>query len=288
VRPGPAIIDAHVHIWDPARISYPWLSRVPTLDRPFLLDDYLAALGDAALEAMVFVECDAAPEAVTDEARWVSTIAVSDGRLRAIVASAPLERGDAAKGVLDELCADALVKGIRRIIQFEADPDFCVRPGFVKGVRALAGYALTFDICIAWHQLGRAFKLASAAPETTMVLDHIAKPPIASGQMDSWLQGLRKLASLPNVHCKLSGVATEADHGSWTRDQLLPYIDAAFESFGVERLMFGGDWPVTTQAILLDDWIGFMREYMQQFTEQDNRKFWRDNANAIYRLGLAS
>jgi L-fuconolactonase len=282
----PTIVDAHVHFWDPGRISYPWLSGVPALDHPLLLDDYLVALGENPIEAMVFVECDAAPGAVIEEAHWISTIASSDPRLRAVVASAPLERGDAARDVLDELCTNSLVKGIRRIIQFEADPDFCVQPGFVKGVRSLADLGLTFDICIAWHQLERVFELASAAPETTMVLDHIGKPPIVSGQMEPWLQGLRKLASLPNVHCKLSGVATEADHASWTRDQLLPYMDAAVECFGFEKLIFGGDWPVATQAISLADWIEFMRDYMQQFSEQKNRKFWRDNANTIYRLGL--
>ena len=117
-----------------------------------------------------------------------------------------------------------------------------------------------------------------------MILDHIGKPNIKDGVMQPWAQQMHELARFPNVHCKISGVATEADHKGWSPDQLRPYIDIALESFGMDRVMYGGDWPVSTQAIEYTRWIEILEDVLQGVDEADKRKFWRENAVRFYRL----
>ena len=160
----------------------------------------------------------------------------------------PWKTGDRAADALDRLAEIPQVKGVRRIVQFESDLDFCLRPDFVRGVQLLERYGLSCDICISHEQLANTIELVRQCPNITFVLDHIGKPDIAAGLMEPWKSELSELARIPNVHCKLSGTVTEADHQAWTRDDLMPYIDHVVESFGFDRVMFGGDWPVVLNA----------------------------------------
>ena len=280
------IIDSHLHLWDPGRLPYPWLDSVPALRRPFLRDDFDAATAGIALEAMVFVQCEVAFDAFEAEAEFVAAEALADPRIKGLVAWAPLEKGRAVEADLASLSRHAILRGIRRIIQFEPDLDFCLRPDFVEGVRTLADFGLTFDICVDRRHLANTIRFAAQVPDVPMVLDHIGKPDIRSGTFEPWRNELRTLASLPHIHCKISGVATEADHAAWREDDLRRYIDAAIETFGFDRVMFGGDWPVATQAIAYRDWVGLLDRALAGVPEQDRRKLWRDNARAFYRLDL--
>src|SRR5258706_10594193 len=142
------IVDTHLHIWDTHLINYPWLKDVELLNRPYLLDEYNRACGDVAVECMVFVQAEADFAQFMREAEWVDSVANTDSRLQGIVAWAPLEKGHAARADLEKLVAMPRVKGIRRIIQFEPDLEFCLRPDFVRGVNTLPDYNLSFDICI--------------------------------------------------------------------------------------------------------------------------------------------
>jgi L-fuconolactonase len=142
------IVDTHLRVWDLKRLHYPWLEAVPPLNRTFLLEDYKRATGPLQVAKMVFVQCECLPSEYRDEVRWVSEVAREDGRIQGIVSWAPLEKGEAVLPELAELSRNPLVKGIRRIIQFEADADFCLRPDFIRGVRLLPRFGWTFDICI--------------------------------------------------------------------------------------------------------------------------------------------
>ncbi|MHB0859344.1 MAG: amidohydrolase family protein, partial [Anaerolineae bacterium] len=146
--PSFPIVDTHLHVWDPNHLRYPWLDAIPLLNKPYLLADYDAACGDVPVAQMVFVQAEADFAQFREETAWVTELARQDPRLAGIVSWAPLERGDAVRGDLERLAQNPLVKGIRRIIQFEVDPAFCLRPGFVEGVQALPDYGLCFDLCI--------------------------------------------------------------------------------------------------------------------------------------------
>ena len=133
--PNFPIVDTHLHIWDLKRLRYPWLDNVPMLNRDHLIEEYRKICGPVQVAKMVFLQCECEQAQFQDEADWVTEVAAIDQRIRGIVPWAPLEKGDAAHAELAKLASNPLIKGIRRIIQFEADPEFCMKPDFVKGVQ---------------------------------------------------------------------------------------------------------------------------------------------------------
>ena len=282
--PTHPIIDTHVHCWDPQLIRYPWLGDIPRLNRPYLLRDYRAATQSVDVESMVFVQCDAEFSAFRQEASWVAELAKVEPRIAALVAWAPLEKGGAVRADLAALKQHALLRGIRRILQSEPDLEFCLRPAFMDGVRALREFDLSFDICIDHRHLANILTFVERIPGVPMILDHIAKPDIKGGRLQPWERQMRELARFEHVSCKISGVATEADHQHWTREQLKPYIEIALDAFGFNRVMFGGDWPVSTLAIRYAQWIEVLDEVLHGVGKADQRKFWHDNAARIYRI----
>jgi L-fuconolactonase len=212
------VIDAHIHLWDPGVLEYPWLPDA--LRRPHVAFDGRA----------VVVEADA----VGDELRWLEGL---DG-VEAIVAHAPLEE----PCDLAALAERPLVRGVRRLLQGEPDALFdAVR----DNVRALAEHELPFDACITQDQLHKLTALVGACDETTFVLDHCGKPRA----LDPWRADLSELASRENVVCKLSGLTTEV-----TGD-VRPYLEHALQVFGPERCLFGSDWPVASLTTTYEQWL---------------------------------
>jgi L-fuconolactonase len=215
-RPGAGVIaDAHVHFWDPGRLHYDWLPD--ELRRPFLPGDY-----DGGADALVFVQADCRADEGLAEVEWVSSL----GAVAAIVAFAPLEEDP-------QLEFPPIVRGVRRLLQGQPDALF---DAVVPGVRRCA----VFDACVTQDQLPRLTTLAARCPETTIVLDHLGKPRA----LDPWRDDLARLAELPNVRCKLSGL--EAELGPrWTLEQVRPFLERALDVFGPERCLYGSDWPLT-------------------------------------------
>jgi L-fuconolactonase len=279
--PSFPIVDSHLHLWDPQRLTYPWL--FDPLDRAFLPADFRAASAGVEIESLVFLECDAVIGQAYDEAQQVLAWAQEEPRIAAMVCNAPIERGNAARADLERLAATEKVRGIRRIYQDQPDPAWCLRQDFVTGVRALADYGLSFDLCLKHPQLQSTIGLVDACPNVPMVLDHIAKPGIAAGLMQPWADQMRDLARRENVVCKLSGVATEAGP-DWTPATLRPYMDVALEAFGPSRIMFGGDWPVSTLRITYPAWVALVDEVIADLSETEQRQIFRDTARAFYRL----
>ena len=278
------IVDAHVHLVEPERLSYGWMAAAPSLNRRLLPAHFLRAAAPVEIEKFVFVEVDVDPPLHLAEAEWVAELAGKEPRLAGMVASLPLERGKAIAPDLEKLLRHECLRGIRRLIQGEADPDFCVRPDFIAGLTLLAPHDLSFDICVYHHQLPAAIRMVRQCPEVRFVLDHIGKPAIRDGLIDPWRQHMSELAALENVWCKISGVATEADHAKWTRDQLKPYIAHAIECFGFDRVMFGGDWHVCELAIQYPDWVGVVDWVVEGASDAETRKLYRENAISFYRL----
>jgi L-fuconolactonase len=282
--PDFAIIDSHVHLCDPRRLGYGWTKNAPSLNRQVLPDDLMRAASPVKIDRFVFVEVDVDFPQHVKEAEWIAELARSDQRLAGMVAALPLERGKAVAGELEELRQHKVLKAIRRLIQNQPDPDFCIRPEFIAGLKLLAPYDLAFDICVFHHHLPNVIKMVAQCPEVRFVLDHIGKPAIKAGQIDPWRQHLKELAALPNVHCKISGVSTEADHKNWTREQLKPYIAHAIDTFGFDRVMYGGDWHVLELAGTYPQWVEIVDWVVENATPEEKRKLYRDNAESFYRL----
>jgi L-fuconolactonase len=277
------IVDAHVHLYDPGVIRYAWMAGKPLFESPHGMAELDAARGGIEVDALVWVEVDADPGQFLQEASYVAGLAERDPRIRGMVAHAPLERGAAVTSDLEKLAAHELCRGVRRLLQDEADAEFCLRPGFIEGVKLLPRFDLSFDICVRHHQLASAVELARRCPEVRFVLDHIGKPAIRDGLLDPWRNHIKDLAALPNVHCKLSGVITEADHANWTPEHLRPYLDHVIESFGFERLMYASDWPVSEQTHRYPEWVAILDD-LTAGSQTEIRNLFRDNAVAFYRL----
>ena len=277
------IVDTHVHLWHPKQLRYAWLKQVPLLNRPFLLKDYDDAIGDLEVESMVFVQCDTHPDDGLKETSWVTSLAAGDARIRGIVAWAPLEVGDCVAAFVEKLAEESLVKGIRRLIQGES-VDFCIQPNFIDGVKTLSRHGLSFDLCIFHPQLANAIRLVEQCPDVQFILDHIGKPDIKNQLFEPWKQEIKVLADFPNVHCKISGVVTEADHDNWSLDNVEPYIDHVIACFGFDRVIYGSDWPVSTLATDYRRWVETLQASVSGCSPEELRKLFRDNAVRFYKL----
>lgn len=282
--PDYPIVDSHVHLADPKRFGYAWTKNAPSLNRQVLPEHLYGAAEPVKVDRFVFVEVDVDLPQHLAEAGWVADLARSDTRLAGMVAALPLERGKAIEPELDALREHGILRGVRRLIQNQADPEFCIRPQFIEGLKLLAAHDLSFDICIFHHHLPNTIKMVRQCPKVRFVLDHIGKPGIKAGLVDPWRQHLKDLAAMPNVDCKISGVTTEADHKNWTREQLKPYIAHTIETFGFDRVMYGGDWHVSELAGTYPQWVEIVDWVVEGATAAEKRKLFRDNAIRFYRL----
>jgi len=283
--PNSPIVDAHVHLWDPRRFRMSWLDGNPILDTRYDLVEYNAHTEGVTVASMVYLQVEVEPPYALLEARWAAERARLDPRLAGIVPWAPLEYGERARVFITALVdIGPVIKGVRRLIQSEADPLFCLRPDFVRGVQLLPDYGLSFDLCINHRQLDSTIALVRQCPDTDFILDHCGKPNIREHMLDPWREQLRELAAFPNVMCKVSGLVTEADHQRWTPDDLAPYLMHVLEVFGEDRVVFGGDWPVVLQAATYRRWVETLDTLTADLSEQARRKLWALNARRFYRL----
>ena len=257
-------IDSHQHFWryDPA--EYGWIDESMTrLRRDFLPADLKPLMDAAGFDACVAVQA----RQTLDETRWLLDLAAANRFIAGVVGWVDLQSATIEQD-LDALSGQKELVGVRHIVQAEPD-DFLLRPAFQRGVGLLERFGLGYDILIYPRQLKSAGQFVSRFPSQRFVLDHLAKPEIRSGRIDEWREDLRTLAGFPNVFCKLSGLVTEADWRSWTPDQTRPYLDAAFECFGANRLMIGSDWPVCTLAAPYERTMAVIGDYVAQYSETE-------------------
>ena len=277
------IVDAHVHLWDFQQFNYLWLNNHPPLQRSFFLPDFQAACDPVIVDTMVFLECDIHPSQRIDEAKWVASLASENPSIQGIVASCALEKGQEIRPNLEELSVIPQVKGIRRLIQQE-DLEFCLQPNFIQGLQLLPEFGFSFDICIYHRHLENIIKMVQQCPEVSFMLDHVGKPNIKDQLFEPWKLQIQELAAFPNVYCKISGMVTEADHQNWTEEQLKPYIDWAIACFDWDRVVYGGDWPVSKLATEYPRWVEVLESAVQGCTPEQKRKLFRENALDFYRL----
>jgi L-fuconolactonase len=281
---GP-IVDSHVHLWDPTRFRMPWLDGNERIGKPFGLPEFREHSAGLDVEGIVYLQVEVTPPYALLEAQWVADLPAEGPPVLGIVPWAPLEDGDRARSFLDAMVAiDPRIKGIRRLYQGEPDLDFCIKPDFIRGVQLLPEYGLSFDLGVYHQHLKNTITLVRACPEVSFVLDHIGKPDIRAGIQEPWRSEIRELAAMPNVVCKVSGMVTEADPDTWTTDDLRPYVEHVLESFGEDRVMFGGDWPVVLMASPYRRWVESLDEITAGLSDTAKRKLWNQTARRFYRL----
>ena len=277
------IVDTHVHFWDPSILEYPWLKDAPVLDDRFSLDEFKAATEGFNIKSKVFVECNCNPVQNVQEVDWIESLAQSDSGIKGIVAYADMLDHETLQKRLDDFKTRPLVKGIRHNIQFNP-AGFATDDDFAEGVSKVLNSGLHFELCLTHDQLDECIELVKRLPSGPLIIDHCAKPGIKAGLIDDWKKGMEELAENENVYCKISGLLTEADHTQWKSDEFRPYMDHVLHVFGIDRILFGGDWPVSTLAGGYMSWCNVIDEWTKHWEAKDKNQFFVRNAEKFYRL----
>ncbi|MEU7183710.1 MULTISPECIES: amidohydrolase family protein [Streptomyces] len=272
-------IDAHHHLWDLTRRDQPWLDGAwaEPIRRSYALPDLVPHLAAHDVDATVLVQSSASYAETAD----LLAVAAGDGPVRGVVGWADLTDPGLA-GVLAALPAGLV--GIRHQVQDEPDPDWLTRPDVLRGLGAVAGAGLVYDLLVTPRELPAALAAVRALPELAFVLDHAAKPAVARGDWQPWAAGIADLARLPNVSCKLSGLVTEADWAAWRPPQILPYARHVLDAFGPERVLFGSDWPVCTLAAGYADVVALAEAATGHLTPAERSAVFGGTAGRVYRV----
>jgi L-fucono-1,5-lactonase len=272
-------IDAHQHYWRYDRRRDTWITdTMAALRRDFLPDDVATAMAAARIDGAVAVQADPSEQ----ETDFLLSLADAEPAVRGVVGWVDVRAPDLRRR-LARWEGRAALKGFRHIAQAEAD-DFLARDDVVRGVARLGDAGYSFDLLVYPRQLAAAATLVSRCPSVRFVLDHCAKPPIASGLITAWRTAIGALAAFPNVVCKVSGLVTEAAWHAWTEADLLPYLDAVAESFGPDRLLFGSDWPVCLLSATYGEVVAVVERWASRLSAEEQRQLFGITAATTYRL----
>jgi len=274
-------VDAHQHFWIYHPDEYAWIDdSVSVLRRDFLPHDLSAELERNGFHGSVTVQA----RQTLEETRWLLELAERSPSILGVVGWVDLRSPD-VRSQLRSFGQNPKLVGIRHIVQSEPDDRFLLQPDFLRGITALEEFDLAYDILIYASHLPVAAEFVEMFPRQRFVLDHLAKPSIKSGEIDFWADGIRRLAAFPNVFAKLSGLVTESDWQSWTPQQITPYLDVAFESFGPKRLMIGSDWPVCLAVAPYARAMGVVKDYILKHKPELCDDVLGGNATRFWRLG---
>ncbi|MFE2464281.1 amidohydrolase family protein [Streptomyces mirabilis] len=277
-------VDAHHHVWDLSVRDQDWITgpELWPLRRDFGVADLAPQARAAGVDRTVLVQTITVPE----ETPEFLALAEQGELIAGVVGWTDLTRPDVADELarLRGLPGGRHLKGIRHQVQGEPDPEWLLRPDVRDGLAAVAEAGLVYDLVVLPHQLPACVRAAAGHPGLTFVLDHLGKPPIATGALRPWATAVRALAALPNTVCKLSGMVTEADHAKWTVDGLRPYADTVLDAFGPGRLMFGSDWPVCTLAASYGQVVDVAEELTEGLGAEERAEVFGGTATRVYRL----
>jgi len=275
----PLRVDAHQHFWRYSREEFDWISdEMASIRRDFLPGDLLPLLDQAEIDVSIAVQTRQSLE----ETNWLLDLAEEDEWIAGVVGWAPLTDPH-VENTLESLAENSKLKGLRLILQAEPDA-YMDRADFNSGLALLHKYSFVYDLLIHEHQLPTAIRLVDRHTSQRIVLDHLAKPLIASGQLEPWRTRIRELARRPHVSCKLSGMVTEANFDSRTTDDLRPYVEVALEAFGPSRILFGSDWPVCTVAASYGHWTSVVRDFIANLSADEQNAILGGNAINVYNL----
>jgi predicted TIM-barrel fold metal-dependent hydrolase len=286
------IVDAHHHLWDLERVRYPWLVADPDPDawvgditpirRNYLVDEYVAEATSCGVGLSVHVEAACDPHDSLAETRWLQAVADGHGFPHAIVAAVRLE-DPGVDDVLEDHVRSPNVRGIRQMLDRDEGLSVMARPDWQRGLGRLPAYSLSFDLQVNPDQLDAAADLAGRNPDLVFVLNHCGMPRDRTRPaLDQWRRGLRRLADHPNVTAKISGLGM-FDHG-WTADSIRPYVREMLDAFGVERCMFGSNFPLDKLYSSYAALVSAMEQLTSTLSPEERRAFFHDNAVRVYRL----
>lgn len=274
----PPRIDAHHHLWRYDRAAFGWIDPGSVIARDFDTAALSAVLASREIDGAVAVQARQVP----DETHMLLAAAAQCPSIRAVVGWIDLRADDIEERLVAE--AAPLLVGYRHVVQDEADGNFLLGDAFVRGVRAVAGQGLSYDLLVDHRQLATVPAFLDRVGTGRFVLDHAAKPAIAGDGWQPWADRIAAVAACPQVLCKVSGLVTEADHARWCADDLERYLDHVFALFGPERLMWGSDWPVCLLAADYTRVHDVIADYVERHCPASAAAIFGGNAQQFYRL----
>jgi len=273
-------LDAHQHFWQYHPAHQVWMSEaMEVLRRDYLPEELAPLLDSIGFDGCIAVQARQMPE----ETAWLLELADAHGFIKGVVGWVDL----CSPELTDPLARFARhpkLVGVRHVVHDEADDAFMLRPDFRRGIGQLSGHDLCYDLLIFPRHLAVATVLVEEFPEQRFVLDHLAKPAIAAGELSPWREDLGRLAAFPNVFCKLSGMVTEATWQQWQTTDFHRYLDAVMDAFGPRRVMIGSDWPVCILSGTYAATMNIVSEYIQQFPVAEREAILGGNCARFYKI----
>ncbi len=277
------IIDSHQHFWQVGRFEYPWMSpELGVLYRDYLPEMLEPILKEQGVAKTILVQASNS----LAETDWLLSLADQHQFIAGVVGWVDLTDS----GMLEDLevfSANPKFKGVRHLVESEPMEDWLGRPEVIRGLQTLEKHEVSYDLLVHTRHLRYVKTVAEACPELRLVVDHVAKPPISSGEVAEWAKwadALREVAGYPNVSCKLSGLVTETNLTSWRVEDLRPFIEQALEFFGPGRMMFGSDWPVCLLAASYAQVLETFQLLLGELSDEERAMIFGGNAMKFYQL----
>jgi L-fuconolactonase len=273
-------IDAHQHYWKISRNDYGWITPdLPVLYRDFLVNDLKTHLDQNKIDKTVVVQ--AAP--TIEETEFILDLSTQSDSIAGVVGWIDIE-DSSYKEQLDRFRRHPKFFGIRIMIQDMPDESKILEPNFLEAFAYFERLGIPVDLLVKANQLPVVVKLLNKV-SIRGVIDHIAKPDIAKGELEPWKKHMAEIAEHPNIYCKLSGMVTEAHHFNWQKEEFVPYVHHILDVFGTKRVMYGSDWPVCLLSASYDEVYQLLKETLpEDITSEEEARIFGANAAEFYRL----
>lgn len=279
------IVDTHQHLWDLQRFRLPWIDRNSPLHRNFVMRDYLQATRGLNVVKAVYMEVDVDPSQQVAEADYITNICrqANTPTRAAVVSGRPASDGFA--DYIRRFRGNRFIKGIRQVLHGASTRrGYCLQRDFIRGIQLLGNAGLSFDLCMRSAELADGVRLVRACPNTRFILDHCGNASVQARDLTQWRRDMASMARCRNVVCKVSGIVASARNDRWTPDDLAPIINHTLDTFGPDRVMFGGDWPVCTRRSTYRRWLEALKTVVRNRPAEHQRKLFHDNAVRFYGL----
>lgn len=275
------MIDSHVHFWKFNEVRDAWITaEMSVIRRDFFPPDLLPELKKNQVEGAVAVQADQSEK----ETRFLINFSKQYHEIFGVIGWIDLLHPGLEQR-LEKFSEEKIIKGWRHIVQAEPK-GFLENPLFLENVKMLGSRNYTYGILVYHYQLPEVLDFVKKLPEQKLILNHIGKPDLKTLERVNWSKNIRKLAEHENIYCKISGLVTEAEKGKWTKEMLFSHIEVVVKSFGINRIMFGSDWPVMLLNSNYSEWLNLLKEYFQTFSKKEQRKVFHQNAVEFYNLKL--